>query len=572
MFSTHVVEINSDTTTKSQQQRRELLNVQNTQIGFNENSQGISDDYTRSRRSKTNSSSIEKEPQTSSYSTQGSGYTEEVGNSKTFSNWRNISPTGLCDFRLLNLSTHKQHYSQMSVIEKIRSWKCEEETSDVEDVGTFEKDYESFEAEKKQHMRELRENSNVALYVPPKFIGKEEFKNYDFNEFQQKILQQLQCKTNKYRKLNRGDFILSASKTKRKRSTAPAAATASAPADVSVSNDNSAAKKDYSVQNGDENDQDKITKSRKLPKTTSGINAASRENIEETRETSIDSNGQSMSRVNRSSFGDLSVYHIKNDCKRKTLEERELPTLFKLHQFCQPNRPVSNAPKWKYPTKYNEEAENRLIQVHLDFENCKKDMNLVNKKKELFSANETMYLNCKEKSTQNSNVTRETISAETITLSKPDSSEMSNSSLKEQPMFGDNCQHYQQQIDSGSKQKLQGEQGISNDREDKGVCHQQHEFCNYLGLTGMSTATAMANAVAELSQSNLTRRSLRVLRQQQKCQQKTIYTNDHQQVHALKEKQSNQIKKTAIDHKDPQQLSEHTLNEHLSKTSKLESK
>ncbi|XP_067622050.1 uncharacterized protein [Eurosta solidaginis] len=45
--------------------------------------------------------------------------------------------------------------------------------------------------------------------------------------------------------------------------------------------------------------------------------------------------------------------------------------------------------------------------------------------------------------------------------------------------------------------------------------HQQHEFCNYLGLTGMSTANAVANAVAELAKCNLTRRSLRVHRLKQ---------------------------------------------------------
>lgn len=50
------------------------------------------------------------------------------------------------------------------------------------------------------------------------------------------------------------------------------------------------------------------------------------------------------------------------------------------------------------------------------------------------------------------------------------------------------------------------------------TCHQQQEFCNYLGLTGMSTANAVANAVAELAKCNLTRRSLRVrrLKQQEK--------------------------------------------------------
>ncbi|XP_049318298.1 uncharacterized protein LOC105223899 isoform X1 [Bactrocera dorsalis] len=59
------------------------------------------------------------------------------------------------------------------------------------------------------------------------------------------------------------------------------------------------------------------------------------------------------------------------------------------------------------------------------------------------------------------------------------------------------------------------------------ACHQQQEFCNYLGLTGMSTANAVANAVAELAKCNLTRRSLRVrrLKQQEKSENNQKITN-----------------------------------------------
>ncbi|XP_036229833.2 uncharacterized protein [Bactrocera oleae] len=59
------------------------------------------------------------------------------------------------------------------------------------------------------------------------------------------------------------------------------------------------------------------------------------------------------------------------------------------------------------------------------------------------------------------------------------------------------------------------------------TCHQQQEFCNYLGLTGLSTANAVANAVAELAKCNLTRRSLRVrrLKQQEKSENNQKITN-----------------------------------------------
>ncbi|EDW03168.1 uncharacterized protein LOC6562849 [Drosophila grimshawi] len=45
--------------------------------------------------------------------------------------------------------------------------------------------------------------------------------------------------------------------------------------------------------------------------------------------------------------------------------------------------------------------------------------------------------------------------------------------------------------------------------------YEQHEFCNYLGLTELATANAVATAMRELANSNLARRSLRVRTQQQ---------------------------------------------------------
>ncbi|XP_018795144.1 PREDICTED: uncharacterized protein LOC108972795 isoform X2 [Bactrocera latifrons] len=68
---------------------------------------------------------------------------------------------------------------------------------------------------------------------------------------------------------------------------------------------------------------------------------------------------------------------------------------------------------------------------------------------------------------------------------------------------------------------------VSKNRISTSTCHQQQEFCNYLGLTGMSTANAVANAVAELANCNLTRRSLRVrrLKQQEKSENNQKITN-----------------------------------------------
>ncbi|XP_023177491.2 uncharacterized protein LOC111603905 [Drosophila hydei] len=45
--------------------------------------------------------------------------------------------------------------------------------------------------------------------------------------------------------------------------------------------------------------------------------------------------------------------------------------------------------------------------------------------------------------------------------------------------------------------------------------YKQHEFCNYLGLTELATANAVATAMRELANSNVARRSLRVRTQQQ---------------------------------------------------------
>ncbi|XP_073823626.1 uncharacterized protein [Musca autumnalis] len=81
---------------------------------------------------------------------------------------------------------------------------------------------------------------------------------------------------------------------------------------------------------------------------------------------------------------------------------------------------------------------------------------------------------------------------------------------------------------------------------DDGVYHQQHEFCNYLGLTGMSTATAMANAVAELAQCNMARRSMRVLRQQQQERKEKNAKEESQPMKPLKNKrpQAKEVKKS----------------------------
>lgn len=80
------------------------------------------------------------------------------------------------------------------------------------------------------------------------------------------------------------------------------------------------------------------------------------------------------------------------------------------------------------------------------------------------------------------------------------------------------------------------ENGKLDEAEDAGVYHQQHEFCNYLGLTGMSTATAMANAISELAQSNPARRSMRVLRQQQQ-ERKERSAKEEREMRAMKDRQ-----------------------------------
>lgn len=90
-----------------------------------------------------------------------------------------------------------------------------------------------------------------------------------------------------------------------------------------------------------------------------------------------------------------------------------------------------------------------------------------------------------------------------------------------------------------SKVKLEN---VATETDFDGEYHQQHEFCNYLGLTGMSTATAMANAVAELAQCNLTRRSMRVLRQQQQERREKSAKEDRD-LKLLKAKQLKEIRK-----------------------------
>lgn len=617
MLATQVVDITSDSTSKTQQQRRDMLNVHIGQRSYGEPSQGSSENYTRSRRRNTEGSSVEKGQPTLSYSTKASGGSgiggmggvggvsavgpEETGKCNRLSDMRNISPTGLCDYRLPNTSTPKQyHYSQMSATEKIRRWRCEDVTSDVED-GSFEKDYENFEMLKKQHIQELKENKHVKSFLPPKYIGKEEFKNYDFHEFQQKIMQQLQDN-----KLSNNMRRYGGSRTNIMAATTAPSKVKGRKSIEQISPDNT-----KELNNVDGQKEEDNLKQRHKPDameydgncighdtsvtilnnmSTSNNNStrktnnkrkttikAKTKNKTNTKNKNITNNTNDTNNTNTSinPFKDLSVFGVRGDHERKTTEA-ELANIFKLHQFSKPhNSSISvnnktSTTKWKYPSKFRDAGENRLIEVHLDFEGYKKDINLVNKKKELFKSEVS-----KEASTATFVVKRHSPSEIQVIEGndgvdydedpqyqgeeqEPEKAQVQPPAEKQ----GNENAHHEMEEMVEPIVTNDNEQGEDGEGGEDGVCHQQHEFCNYLGLTGMSTATAMANAVAELAQSNLTRRSLRVQRQQQKCQHKSIYTNDQHELMALKEKQLNEIKKTA---RDP-------LHASFSNANKLESK
>ncbi|ALC38765.1 CG16972 [Drosophila busckii] len=67
--------------------------------------------------------------------------------------------------------------------------------------------------------------------------------------------------------------------------------------------------------------------------------------------------------------------------------------------------------------------------------------------------------------------------------------------------------------DEGSMTLMEQQQDMMRSNDD--MFYQQHEFCNYLGLTELATANAVAIAMRELAKSTMARRSLRVRTQEQ---------------------------------------------------------
>lgn len=212
----------------------------------------------------------------------------------------------------------------------------------------------------------------------------------------------------------------------------------------------------------------------------------------------------------------------------RILTDEEIDSVFRLHRL--------NRERDKYNDTATNEAEDQqptsIIQMRLDFTDEHKSELLMEKKQELFKtpiipqkylANPPGNL---EAPRQNSLSPIKHVTNDESTTQTPAATIANQAEIKNEI----------------TNDKLTAVAADTDNNDLDGVYHQQHEFCNYLGLTGMSTATAMANAVAELAQCNLARRSMRVLRQQQQ-ERRDKSAKEEKQLEALKHKQLKELRK-----------------------------
>ncbi|TMW49631.1 hypothetical protein DOY81_005277 [Sarcophaga bullata] len=540
-----IVEINSDSTTNSMKQKRQQINnkyqinlSQQQPHKFNNNPNKCSTESTS--EFPVSSPSNPQQPR-------GGKYPPRPPLLK------NTLPADSFERQLAMIAACNP---QMTLAEKIQSWDCDDELSDVDDVNKFDEEFKRIEKQKKVELKQREKNSR---------LKNNEMKNYDFLTFRQKILNNMkEQKNQKFNAVGQGSTIVLGSKcleTSGSESSKSVIHVDERPSTSAVAqqqlqqrrskiqgnveigeykkrivkgtqkrNQNSTTPPQTSSSDNERDffhktkNHDKLCRSSSEEAISQDVPAhifskanikIAQNNLKNLRRKSPNKSPLLPKKTNQTKIP------AKNSC---AVPDEEIDSVFRLHRL---NRERDKHQSIS-PQTGKDEKPNSIIQMRLDFANENKTELLAEKKQEVFKtpivphkylANHSPILN----NTRQTNIspTKSQDSLETANCTKMNSSGV---------VSEDKSEVSYKKVEKNSEH---------NDVD--GVYHQQHEFCNYLGLTGMSTATAMANAVAELAQCNLARRSMRVLRQQKERKDKTA--KEERELESLKSRKQTDFRK-----------------------------
>ncbi|KAM7354648.1 uncharacterized protein ACRADG_006239 [Cochliomyia hominivorax] len=558
-----IVEVNSDSTTNSLKQKRQQIN---TKFQLN-----LSQQQPQKIQQNLNKCSTES---TSEFPVSSPSNPQQPRGGKYPPRPPLLKNTLPADSFERQLAMITACNPQMSLEEKIQTWQCDEELSDVEDVNRFDEEFKRVEKQKKLEMKQREKSVRVK---------NTESKNYDFFTFRQMLLSNMNEQRNTKLKTNNqtvGGFVgvsgnkciessgsessksvvqvderpstsavaqqqlqqrrckptqinletgepkkrLVKEQTKRNQNSTTPPQTSSSDNERECFQNTKIALNNQNKLNSRQIGQEKV----KLLQPSSSEEAISQE-IPKHRLMKFNNkvspttlkNIQIATTTNHLLAGKGETLNNANSLTKnpRILTDEEIDSVFRLHRLNRERDKFNSSP----PNVGENLQPTSIIQMRFDFADEHKSELLMEKKQELFK---TPIIPQKYLANTPHTDTKDRISP---TLS-------AGNSLK-------NTQEFKHEISSEKSLKTNNSNHNNDEVLDvNGIYHQQHEFCNYLGLTGMSTATAMANAVAELAQCNLARRSMRVLRQQQQ-EKRDKSAKEEKQLEALKMKQLKEIRK-----------------------------
>ncbi|XP_011193849.1 uncharacterized protein Fam196a_1 [Zeugodacus cucurbitae] len=414
-----------------------------------------------------------------------------------------------------NLALLTTQKPQMSLDEKINAWKCDIDFSEVEDVDSFDALFREHE-ELQQRVIEGQKNMNGAFNS----------EHYDFKVFRNEILPRMNSATTfkeKPDKTKSSGVVTSSAQRRiraalefdsKKRQQQNLLRGRNATPTFTSSSENDLL---FSLSSQQKSN---IVPSKLRPRSSEHcnqvLNGKSSCNILETNE--------AMRRPSQIIIGGYPSMVTRRS--RPSADEK---SVFKLHRL---NREIDKL------SGKSETNSRGLIQMRLDFAIQNKSQQLYERRSQLFKT-PTLPQKCLPLPTNtNTQLLTPNPTALNVSLlmSKDTNSFNHNNTEKniDCPLHQTYDSDLQTQVMAPSPHEADRSYSTlspaSKTLLSASTCHQQQEFCNYLGLTGMSTANAVANAVAELAKCNLTRRSLRVrrLKQQEKNEnnQKIINPKD----------------------------------------------
>lgn len=514
-----IVEINSDSTTNSMKQKRQQIN--------NKYQKNLSQQHPNKFNNNPNKCSTES---TSEFPVSSPSNPQQPRCGKYPPRpplLKNTLPGDSFERQLAMIAACNP---QMTLAEKIQSWDCDDELSDVDDVNKFDEEFKRLEKQKKLDLKQREKGSR---------LKNNEVNNYDFFAFRQKILTNMkEQKNQKFNTVGQGGTIAlggkcmetSGSESSKSVIHIDERPTTSAVAQQQLQQRRSKIQGNFDIGEHKKRPVKEIQKrnqnSTTPPQTSSSDNerdffqkARNHEKLfpsSSEEAISQDVPTHMLSKVNnKTAHADLKNIRKKSPNKpplsptktnqskspaRKSyaLPDEEIDSVFRLHRLNRERDKLQSTAA----LDGKDEKPSSIIQMRLDFVNENKTELLMEKKQEIFKTP----------------IVPQKYLANNLLISNNSRYASISPTKNQNSLEMVNCT---KESTSGEVSHVKSEFKNSEHNDVDGEYHQQHEFCNYLGLTGMSTATAMANAVAELAQCNLARRSMRVLRQQRERKDKT---------------------------------------------------